>query len=139
MGKKDSNEELSSRKMSDCSTSLLHTSTHIHVLSGKLESALSPPLLPAMDPTFGKRALEVLPVFITPCLSSVCLDLETKGTGFCWELQKAAQVTAHGTAQAAQGKVILSPPKSHPEFWDRVFQHRPEIPHTLWNRHSEQI
>lgn len=106
--------------MSDCSTSFPHTLTHIHVLSGKLDSVLSPPLLPATDPTFEKRALEVLPVFI-PVSAPFCLHLETKGTEFCWELQKAAQVTGDGTAQAARGKVILSPPKSYPDFRDRVF------------------
>lgn len=79
-----------------------------------------PPLLPATDPTFGKRALEVLPVFI-PVSVPFCLHLETKGTEFRWELQKAAQFTAYGTAQPARGKVIPSPPKSYPNFRDRVF------------------
>lgn len=80
--------------------------------------------LPARIPHL-EKALEVLPVFITVSVP-ISLVLEPKGTEFPWELPKAAQVTAHGTAQ---GKVILPAPKSSSQFWDRVFllPHSPSV------------
>lgn len=43
---------------------------------------------------FAKRALEAVPVFIS---IPICFALESKGTEFCQELQKAAQMTAYGS------------------------------------------
>lgn len=90
-GKKASNEELPSREIWLLLLLPTHINSHPCLVRKTALSFLSPFPASHRSHIWKKRALEVLPVFISP----FCLDLETKDTEFHLELQKSCSGYNH--------------------------------------------